>query len=355
MKKNKPLLPTGLSEPIGTGPKGARYLTRRGAMGLSLSALTSPALLSMPVAAQEGEGDGIGALAGELDQLHAIVVRRNGEAVFERAFAGGGLDAAANVKSVSKTLLALLTGVAIERGALAGPEVRVLSALGRPATGDARDAITVGDLLSMRTGLASTSGGAYGAWVASPDWIDHVLTRDLVARPGGRFIYSTGGWHVLGAVLARVTGRDLLSLTRDWLGDPLGIDIAPWDRDPQGNYMGGNQMALSPRALARVGEMVLAEGQWNGAQVIPASWISTSWEPRGRSQWSGDRYGYGWFLTRIGGQRAAYGRGYGGQILAVVPDVGLTIAITSDPTRPARSAGYFGDLQNLMGSIVARV
>ncbi len=248
-----------------------------------------------------------------------------------------------------------MTGIAIDRDALAGAEVRVLSALGRPATGDARDEITVGDLLSMRAGLASTSGEDYGAWVASRDWIDFVLTRDLVAEPGGRYIYSTGGWHLLGAIFARATGRNLLDLARGWLGAPLGIEIAPWERDPQGNYMGGNQMALSPRALARVGEMVLNDGAWNGTQVVPASWIATSWEPRVQSQYTGDDYGYGWFLTSIGGHRAAYGRGYGGQVFAVVPSLDLTITITSDPNRPARTAGYFGELQALMNTIVSKV
>lgn len=329
--------------------------TRRHTITLGLGTLAASTVQTIPAFGQIEGMASIEKQAGALDQLHALVIRRNGSTVFERAFAGPGLDAPANVKSVSKTLLALLTGVAIARGALPGPQMHVLPALGRPATGDARDEITVGDLLSMRAGLESTSGADYGAWVASPDWIDYVLTRDLVAEPGGRYIYSTGGWHLLGAVLAKATGRDLHSLAREWIADPLGIDIVPWQRDPQGNYLGGNQMALSPRALAKIGEMVLAEGRWNDAEVVPASWIATSFEPRGRSQWSGDRYGYGWFLTRIAGHSAAYGRGYGGQILAVVPDLDVTIAITSDPTRPARTAGYFGDLQSLMSTIVSSV
>lgn len=314
--------------------------------------LTAPALLAHPARAVDGGFAGVDARIADLDQFRSIVVRRAGETLYETRRAGPGLDAPANLKSVSKTLLALLTGIAIDRGDLAGPEVRVLDALGRAPTGDAKDTITVGDLLSMRAGLASTSGPNYGRWINSPDWVNYVLDGDLVAEPGGLYIYSTGGWHVLGAVLARATGRDLLRLSRNWLGDPLGIDIAPWDRDPQGRYMGGNQMAMSPRALARVGEMVLNGGRWGGEQVVPTDWIATSWEPRGRSRFSRDRYGYGWFVTGFGGQRAYYGRGYGGQVLAVVPDLLLSVAITSDPTRPARSGGYFGDLVDLMDAVV---
>lgn len=156
----------------------------------------------------------------------------------------------------------------------------------------------------------------------------------------------------MGAALARQAGDDLLGLARGWLGAPLGIDFAPWDRDPQGRYMGGNQMAVSPRGLARIGEMVLADGAWAGEQVVPSDWIETSWDRRARSPFSRDGYGYGWFLTRLDGRFAAYGRGYGGQVLAVVPDLALVVAITSDPTLPARSGGYFGTLRGLMEDAV---
>ena len=306
------------------------------------------ATIALPARAQEPTLGAVADRARALDQLHALIVMRDGAEALALAPRGRGLDRVANVKSVSKTLLALLTGVAVERGVIEGPDARVLPLLGRAPTGDARDDLTIGHLLSMRTGLESVSGPRYGAWVSSRDWVATALAADLVDRPGGRFIYSTGGWHVLGAVLARAADRSLLRLAREWLGDPLEIEIPSWVADPQGRYLGGNDMALTPRALARVGEMVRRQGQWNGASVVPAAWIETSWEPRARSPWSGDAYGYGWFLTRMAGHRAAYGRGYGGQVLAVVPDLKLTIAITSDPTRPARSGGYFGDLARLM-------
>lgn len=297
--------------------------------------------------------------AASLDQIHSLIVLRGGTPLIERAFHGPSLDRVANVKSVSKTLLALLTGIAIDRKAISGVDALVLPLLGRAPTGDARDRLTVGHLLSMQTGLPSTSGPRYGAWVASEDWVGYVLDAEPVdgddREPGERFTYSTGSWHVLGALLSRATGSSLHDLTTEWLATPLDIAIPRWERDPSGLYMGGNQMALSPRSLARVGEMVRLRGRWEGAQVVSADWIDRSWQPRALSPWSGDGYGYGWFLTRIGERFAAYGRGYGGQVLAVVPDLELTIAITSDPTRPARSDGHFGELTELMRSIATGV
>lgn len=315
-------------------------------------AATGAALAAPSVARAQGFRD---LAADHADRLHSIVVRRDDEEIFAQSWGGRGLDGIANVKSVSKTLMALLTGIAIDRGVIEGTDARVLPLLGRPETGDARDDLTIDHLLTMRTGLESVSGGNYGAWVASGNWVDTALEQDLVGTPGGRFIYSTGGWHVLGALLSQVTGQNLLSLTRDWLGAPMGIDFAPWVQDPQGRYLGGNDMALSPRGLARIGQMAVDDGQWQDKTVVSEGWLDTSWEPRTRSPFSGDQYGYGWFLTRMDGADTAYARGYGGQMLAVIPSRRMVIAITSDPSQPARSEGYFGDLRQLAEAIAAEV
>ncbi|MEX5728328.1 CubicO group peptidase (beta-lactamase class C family) [Rhodovulum iodosum] len=327
--------------------------TRRRILACGASTLGA-ALIGSRVSAQDGLS-AIAAEAGNLDQMRALVVHQAGEPLFAEAFRGPALDRPANVKSVSKTIVALLTGIAIDRGVLDGTDQRVLPILGRAPFGDDRDALTIGHLLSMRTGLGSTSGGNYGAWVSSGNWVDYALSQPLNGRPGGRFIYSTGGWHVLGAALARASGKNLHRLAQDWLGDPLNIVIPPWTADPQGRYLGGNNMAISPLGLARIGDMVLNGGQIDGTRVVSEAWLDVSWQPRTRSPFSGDQYGYGWFLTRFGGRDAAYARGYGGQMLAVVPERRLSIVITSDPLRPARSSGYFGDLRNLTANLVSAV
>ena len=324
--------------------------TRRGIIGVASAGLLAGATAGAALQTRYREEIDT---ARDLDQLRSLVIRRNGAPEFAESFRGPRLESPANVKSVSKTLLAILTGIAIDRGILDGPGQPVLPLLGAAPYGDARDDLTIGDLLSMRAGLESTSGANYGAWVSSPDWVAHALGRDLVAVPGRRFIYSTGTWHILGAALSNAADMSLLQMSRNWLGDPMGLRFPAWTRDPQGRYLGGNDMALSPLDLALIGDMILDEGRFGGSQIVSSAWIDRSLTPRGRSPWSGDAYGYGWFLSRFARQQAAYGRGYGGQLLVIVPDRGLSIAITSDPTRPARSGGYFSDLRRLVDRIVA--
>lgn len=319
--------------------------------------LAAAAFATLPglVRARSGlpaDWDRVADTARGFDQLHALIVARDGERVIAEAFRGPALDRPVNVKSVSKTIVAALTGAALDRGALPGLD----ATLGEiapdliPAGADPRVArVTLEDLITMQAGLDRTSGANYGAWVSSRDWVGYALSRPFVAEPGRRMLYSTGSFHVLGAVLTRATGRSLLDLARSWLGDPLGVEVPAWTRDPQGFYLGGNEMALSPEALLRFGEMYRRHGRWEDAQVLSRNWVEGSFVARTRSPFSGLDYGYGWFLGRQDGHHLALARGYGGQVICLVLDLALTVVITSDPTRPARSGGYFGDLLALIG------
>ena len=293
--------------------------------------------------------------AAGLEQLHGLIIAQNGEVLFEQAFRGRPLDRNVNVKSISKTIVAMLTGVAMDRGLLESVDQKIgdLAPSLIPVGADPRvHDIKVADLLTMQAGLERTSGRYYGRWIASDDWVRFALNRPFVSKPGERMLYSTGSYHILGAILARLADANLLELARSWLGKPLGIEISPWTRDPQGFYLGGNNMELSPFALLRLGEMTRQGGLWQGKQVLSAGWLEASWKPRTSSPFSGHQYGYGWFLARTGRHDLAYARGYGGQMLYVLPSINLVVVITSDSTRPARSYGYAGDLHRLIADLV---
>jgi len=286
-----------------------------------------------------------------LEQLNAIVVAVDGTILVDEAVRGPATDRAVNVKSVSKTLVAALTGAAIDRGVVSGLDATLGTLIPDliPADSDPRvGGLTLADLVTMQAGLGRTSGPNYGAWVSSRNWVGYALSQPFEAEPGARMLYSTGSYHVLGAALARASGESLLALARGWLGVPLGIEIPAWTRDPQGFYLGGNEMALSPRAMLAFGEMY----RTGGKGVLSGEWVETSLVARTRSPFSGLDYGYGWFLGQAGGRRIALARGYGGQLIVLVPDLALTVVVSSDPTLPARSEGYFGDLLDLVGQTV---
>ncbi len=106
----------------------------------------------------------------------------------------------------------------------------------------------------MQAGLERTSGGNYGAWISSRNWVRDALRRPFVTDPGGSMLYSTGSTHLLSAILTKASGKSTLALAREWLG-PAGVRVTDWERDPQGIYLGGNQMAMTPRSLLAFGEL----------------------------------------------------------------------------------------------------
>ena len=289
--------------------------------------------------------------AAGLPDLRALLVARAGEEQIGLVLRGPGLDRPVNVKSVSKSVMSALAGIAIERGILDGVDQRIAPVLKDllPPEADPRiGTITIDHLLTMRAGLERTSGRNYGRWVASPDWVRYALSRPFVDQPGGRMLYSTGSYHLLSAVLTRASGRSTLELARAWLGEPLGIDVPPWTRDPQGIYLGGNNMLLAPRALLRFGEMYQRGGFHGGRRVLPASWIEASWTPRARSRFTGHHYGYGWFIAQARGYPVYYAWGYGGQMIYVLPELALTVVMTSDDTAVAARGGHVRRLHDLL-------
>ena len=314
------------------------------------------ALATCPAGAQTNDWYEVVQNARALEQCRAIVIHRNGKQVLAQRFRGPDLTQLVPIKSVSKTLVAALTGVAIDRGEI--PSLQ--STLGDlvpaliPATADPRVAsITIEHLITMRAGLERTSGPDYNKWVKSGNWVENALLRPMVAEPGTSMQYSTASYHILGAVLSEVTGTTLLTLARYRLGRPLSIDIPGWTRDPQGRYLGGNEMALTIAGMVRFGELYRNNGMVGNTRVLSEDWVRRSQQPATRSIYSGLAYGFGWFLDETGGTSYALARGYGGQIICIVPELGITVAITSDPTLPARSYGYFGDLLRLIkGSVI---
>lgn len=290
------------------------------------------------------------ALADSLPRLHCLLVARHGEVLVEHCAEGLAPDRPVNVKSVSKSVLSALVGIAIGEGHLEGVGQRAWGLLGvRDSAADPRKRdITVGHLLSMQSGLERTSGGNYGGWVQSADWVRNAMSRPMVAEPGGPMLYSTGNYHLLSAILTARTGQSTFAYARSRLAEPLGISLPRWARDPQGIYFGGNEMLLSPRAMIRFGELYRNGGRRGDAQVVPAEWIHASLEPRTRSRWSGDGYGYGWFIGQAGGYPMFYALGYGGQYIIVVPDLELTVAVTSDPYA-SREGGHRRAIRELLG------
>ena len=182
-----------------------------------------------------------------------MLISVDGKVVEERYFHGSQRSSWANLKSVSKSVLSILVGIAIDRGYLKGVRDTIGNFfpeyLGQ-SPDPAKKGITLEDLLTMRSGLETTSRRNYGRWVQSSNWVSHVLTRPMVDVPGGRMIYSTGNSHLLSAVLTKATGMSTFEFARRHLADPLGIAIRPLVRWRQlGRWMSPPMQKQLPEVL----------------------------------------------------------------------------------------------------------
>ena len=285
----------------------------------------------------------IGHPPAELPQLRSLLVSWRGEIVAEHYARGVRATSLANIKSASKSLIALLIGIAIERGQIRDVRVPIVTWFPelRRDPDPRKAAITLEDLLTMRAGLASTSGRNYGAWVQSRDWVRAALARPMVSDPGTDMEYSTGSSHLLSAILTKATGVSTWQYAQTTLARPLGFPLARWLQDPQGIYFGGNEMQLTPRQMVTIGEMYRQRGVVNGRPVVPAAWIDTTCVPRTRSVFDTDReYGYGWWRQTLAGETACFAWGYGGQYIMVFRDLDLVVVATSSTAVSEERRGH---------------
>lgn len=239
--------------------------------------------------------------------------------------------------------MGLLVGIAVEEGFIPSvdePIVTYFPEYFEKNPDPKKGQITVRNLLSMQTGLRSTSSGNYGAWVMSNNWVEYALDQDFVTQIGGRMVYSTGTSHLLSVIITKASGMSTKAFAEKYLFGPLDITVGGWDRDPQGYYMGGNNLALKPSDMLKIGQMLIDEGVWKGEQIIPMDWIVDSFKTYTYSNYNPYGYGYQWWNKRTGKYTTLFAWGHGGQYIMMIPELDAVVVMTSSVTDESRRRTY---------------
>jgi CubicO group peptidase (beta-lactamase class C family) len=267
-----------------------------------------------------------------------------------------------DVHSVTKSVIATLIGIALSEERLHSLDDTLATMLPqRAAEMDSTvSAITLRQLLTMTAGLPpDLANGDVPASLSGADWVGNILRTGTDAPPGRSFAYSSAGSHLLSAILTRATGMSALDYARPRLFDPLGIetrnavqprvkDRAPipaydrasfgWLRDPTGIQLGFATLKMAPRDLAKLGQLYLDGGRWNGRQVIPTDWVKASTTAQVTTQRDSaalaESYGYQWWVTQEKGHAAYAAFGFGGQVVEVVPDLRLVVVMATEAAEP---------------------
>lgn len=296
----------------------------------------------------------LASLTGRADRINAVrslLVQQKGTLVLERYFDGMSSGRTMNLKSASKSVLSLLIGIAVDRGVIDSVNQPIRHYLPDYYEGihnELKRSITIRDLLTMRSGLETTSFHNYGRWVVSDDWVEFALEQPMEDRPGGDMVYSTGSTHLLSVILTKASGMSTRAFANRHLFGPLDIQVGGWDRDPQGYYMGGNNMALRPADMLKIGQMVLDGGVWEGERIVSSAWLEESFRTYTRSNYNPYDYGYLWWKRPVSGYQVRFAWGYGGQYILMIPDLQAVVVMTSDPTETSDEREYQRPVFNLL-------
>jgi CubicO group peptidase (beta-lactamase class C family) len=287
--------------------------------------------------------EAIDAQASEISSLRSLIIQQHENQLFEAYYSGRNADRPFNIKSASKSIIGLLVGIALSEGFIPSidePIATYFPEYFNTHPNPKKEAITIRNLLTMQAGLRSTSSGNYGAWVLSKNWVEYALEQDFVADIDGKMVYSTGTSHLLSVIVAKASGMSTKAFAEQYLFDPLSIQIGGWDRDPQGNYMGGNNMAFTPRDLLKIGELLLNNGVWKGEQIIAKEWIQDSFGTYTYSNYNPYGYGYQWWNKETAGYTTYFAWGHGGQYLMMIPELEAIVVMTSSVTNASRRRTY---------------
>jgi CubicO group peptidase (beta-lactamase class C family) len=262
--------------------------------------------------------------------FHSLLVIRHGYLVSETYFGSYQQDTRHDLYSVTKSFVSTLIGIAMDQGSIDRLDQRVVDFFPGKTFANLdpqKQAMTLEDLLTMRSGLDwQEADPTFRAMYMSGDWVKFVLDEKMAASPGSQFHYCSGCSHVLSAILQKTTGTNTRAFADQVLFKPLGITNFSWDADGAGISIGGWGLQLTPRDMAKLGYLVLQDGQWDGQQIVSAGWVQNATQKHTGTD-SSLGYGYQWWTYPSLGAYMALGK-YG-QTIFVAPGLDLVIVTTA--------------------------
>jgi CubicO group peptidase (beta-lactamase class C family) len=270
-------------------------------------------------------------------ELHSVMVLRHGSVIAEGWWKPYGPQHLHTLFSLSKSFTASAIGFAVSEGLLTEDDTAIsffpddLPLEVSPNLARMR----VRDLLSMSSGHSDDTLGPQ-IWATPGNWVRTILAQPVPFEPGTHFVYNTGATFILSAIIQKITGQNLLAYLEPRLLQPLGIDGATWESNPDGIAFGGFGMNARSEDIAKFGQLYLQRGVWNDRQILPESWIDQATRSHidngdhssnsGLGNDWGMGYGYQFWRCRHDAYR---GDGAFGQYCVIMPEQDAVIVMTA--------------------------
>jgi CubicO group peptidase (beta-lactamase class C family) len=278
--------------------------------------------------------------------IHSLLIVRNGYIVLDAYFypfeSGRLHDGASMTKSVTSTLI----GIAIGQHKLSGVNQSVLSLFPQSTIAnrdERKERVTIEQLLTMTSNLDCRSQHeiTLTEMMQSKDWVKFILDLPMAGDPGNKFVYCSGGMHLLSGIISQTTGVNALEFARRELFRPLGISDMAWPTDSNGVTYGWGDLHLRPRDWAKLGYLWLNQGRWQDRQLVPVEWMRDAILVHSRAP-SGNQYGYGFWVHAERNPPEFEALGRGGQRVSVVPAKNLVVVFTGGQFEPGDIGRFIG-------------
>ncbi|MEJ2164494.1 MAG: serine hydrolase [Desulfobacterales bacterium] len=284
-------------------------------------------------------------LEGDIDNIHGIVVIKNGKLVLEEYFDGFDRETKHRLFSASKSITSILIGIAIDRGMIRSLDTRIYEFFPEYEGTkwiDRKYDINLKQVLTMTAGLAWNDWQYPGydrrdstnQMTRSDDWMAFVFNRDILKPAGSQFAYNNGLTILLGGIIKNTSGQNPINFADKNLFARLGISDYSWDRGSGGIVNTAWGLSMKLRDMAKIGYLFLHKGQWNGRRIVSEDWVNESVRDHvSQNVFLGTGYGYQWWCgkSKINGQvvETFYAAGHGGQYIFVCPALDCVAVVTS--------------------------
>jgi CubicO group peptidase (beta-lactamase class C family) len=264
--------------------------------------------------------------------IRGLLLIKEGEILFEKYRNGFDKNSFHEIHSVTKNFISALIGILISKKKLFSVDEKVSKIfpefLEYNSSEFAKD-LKVKHLLTMTSGF-DWNDDNYNCWLRSKDRIKSALSEKFINKPGEKFSYDNRSTYLLSGIIDKFYPKKSIEFANNELFKPLGIKNVKWETDSNKILNGGTGLLLSSREIAKLGFLYMNDGDWEGKNIIDKNWIEESVTIKEKyTNFKDESYGYLWWIKDIDNYKCYFARGYGGQLLYVIPELDVIFVITS--------------------------
>jgi len=295
--------------------------------------------------------------------IRSLVISQNSSIIGEQYYNNTGPepDSILDVRSVTKSILSTLVGIALDKGYLESLDQKVsefISPLVDSLSKEMGD-ISIRELITMTAGFEwheIAEESEFPEFATAPDQLLYILEKPFVNEPGTVFDYSDGAAHLTSIILSEATGMSASAFANQYLLNPMGIGDRFWYEDNRSYNFGGVGLCIGPKDMIKIGELYLNEGSYNGNIIVSSGWINQATSAHISTNnvlpYLTD-YGYYWWKGNQNGHDFSIANGYGGQFICIVPDLNVVVVATCNFLGMGAQAGQ--NWSSILGIIMSEI